>query len=270
MSKTALGVIVGAAYLILCAIVVWLGDFVFASQLQFLSNVIVGLLTIAGGFLLAYWLIERARIKREKADIERTKERKRRIISILKAFKNYYLLPWTFHYACALSGRFELYDKNKIYTGKYKSDIPKLEDVFGIGKFDGKTGKQLRGTDDADIINKEVCERPLSPQSLYSSLNYGLKVLEPIQERIREFPSLIEEVDPEVSKIVHLADFIKSRINLVEEWEKQHEIKKIYTINGSRSNLAIRHNLRTVGHSALDIAIAIEANLEKLTLEIQN
>lgn len=266
MSKTEVGIIVGVAYLILCAIVVWLGDFVFASQRQFLSNVIVGLLTIGGGFLLAYWMIERARIQREKEQTEREKHRKKRVISALRLFKNY-LLPWMFHHACELSGRFMLYDRNRIFTGKYKDDIPQLEDIFGIGSFD-KHGKRFRGTDDADSINKEVCERPLSPQSLYSSLTYGLKVLEPIQRRMREFPSLIDEVDPEVSKIVHLEDFIKRQFDQVEEWEKQHEKKKIYTINGSISNLAIRHNLRTLGGFALDIVIAIDANLKKLASEI--
>jgi len=224
-----------------------------------LSNMVVAMLAMTGGFLLAYWLIDSARIEREN-------ERKKRVLSTLKTFKNF-LLPWLFHYACELSGHFLLYDQNRIYTGKYQDDIPELEDIFGIAVWD-KNGKRLRGTDAHESIWDEMLKRPLSPQSLYHTLNYGLRELGHIEQRIKEFPSIVEEVDPDVAKIVHLSEYIRSRIVELQEWEKEHDEKGVYVIDDSIPNLAVRSNLRAVGRYAVDAVIAMDSNIQKLETEL--
>jgi hypothetical protein len=93
-------------------------------------------------------------------------------------------------------------------------------------------------------------------------------MLEQVEGRLKEFPSFVEEVDPEVAKIVHLSDFIRSRIAELKEWEKEHDKKGIYQIDSSESNLDIRHNLGLVGCCALEVVIAIDANIEKLEAEL--
>lgn len=250
-------IFIGVAYLATCFTLAYVWDFVFTINRPFLSNIIAGLLTIGGGFLIAYWLIESYRINREV-------ERNKRIKSALKAFKNF-LLPWLFHHACELSGEFWLYDQNRIYTDKYKDDIPRLEDIFGIRVWD-KNGKLIRGTDAG--ISDEILKRPLGTQFLYSSLEWGLRELEHVENRIREFPSLVEEVDPEVAKIVHLSNFIRQRIDELKEWDQKYGKEHDYVINDSHFNIAIRCNLRTVGRITLDVVIAIEANLEKFGTEL--
>jgi hypothetical protein len=248
-----------ATYITACAIVTYLWDFRFAIQRPMLSNMVVAIFAMTGGFLLAYWLIDSARIERET-------ERKKRVLSTLKTFKNF-LLPWLFNYACVLSGHFLLYDQNRIYTGKYQDDIPELEDIFGIAVWD-KSGKRLRGTDAHESIGDEMLKRPLSPQSLYHTLNYGLRELGHIERRIKEFPSVVEEVDPDVAKIVHLSEYIRSRIAELQEWEKEHDKKGIYVIDDSIPNLAVRSNLRAVGRYAVDAVIAMDANIQKLKTEL--
>lgn len=273
------------AYIVLCTTTAILWDFVFSFELPFSSAILAGVFTIIGGFGLAYWLIESVRIereaeqrkrerereaeqrKREAEQRKRERERKERVLSALKTFKNY-LWPWLFHYAHALSGRFGLYDPNRLLTGKYKGDIPQLEDIFGIAVFD-KDGKRLRGTEEEDSIRQEMFKRELAPQFLYNDLEYGLHELGHIEARIDEFPSVVEEVNPDVAKIVHLPELIRSRITLLKDWEKKHDKKGIYQIDSSESNLAIRINLRTVGKYALEVAIAINANIEKLEAELQ-
>lgn len=261
---TRKAIFVGVSYLVACGILVILWDFVFAFELPFSSNILAGILTIIGGFLLAYWLIESHRIEREAEQRKQELERRKRVLSALKAFKNF-LLPWLFHYAYELSGEFGMYDQNRIYTGKYKHDIPQLEDIFGIRVWD-KDGKLVRGTNTGK--SDDILKHPFTPQFLYSSLDYGLRMLEQVEGRLKEFPSFVEEVDPEVAKIVHLSDFIRSRVAELKEWEKEHDKKRIYTIDSSPRNLAIRHNLRWVGRLALDVVIAIDANIRKLEAEL--
>ena len=158
-----------------------------------------------------------------------------------------------------------MYSQNRIRIGKYKEDIPRLEDIFGIASFD-KNGNQLRGTDAG--TNDIILRHPFTPQFLHGSLDYGLRMLEQIEGRLKEFPSFVEEVDPEVAKIVHLSDFIRSRATELKEWEKEHDKKHIYTIDSSPQNLDIRHNLRQVGRFALDVVIAIDENIKKLESEL--
>lgn len=257
----------GAAYIAICAILVFLWDFAYKWDSQFFSSMLAGILTIIGGALVAWWFFEREKARREKERekerIEREIERKKRIISALTMFKNS-LLSWIFHFACILSGKFLNYNDNLIYSGKYRNDIPELEDIFGIGTFDGQ-GRRLRGTEQASTVNDEVLQRPQTPQSLYGTLRYGLQSLAPIEKQRIEFPSLIEEVDPEVAKIVHLSNDIRSRIQELTEWEKKHEGKPFDTID-----TAMKSNLRKLGKTSLNIVIAIEANIGKLVSEIQN
>lgn len=186
------------------------------------------------------------------------------MLSALKAFKNL-LLPWLFNYAHALSGEFGLYDNSRIRTGKYKEDIPRLEDIFGIGDLD-KNGKRLRGT--AKGTNDALLKHPFSPQSLYSSFHYGLRILAQVELRLKEFPSFVEEVDPEVAGIVHLQDFIKSRIAEVQEWERKHDKERIYVIDSSASNVPIRHNSRWLGRLVLVVVIAMDKNIKKLEAKL--
>lgn len=261
-------IFIGVSYLVVCGILVILWDFVFAIERPFLSSILAGILTIIGGFLLAYWLLESVRIEREAEQRKRELERKERVLSVLRAFKNL-LLPWPFHYATTLSGRHELYTLSDspvfITGGKYRDYIPQLEDIFGIAVFD-KKGKQIRGTDAG--ISDEILEHPFTPQFLHGSLDYGLRMLGQVEGRLKEFPSFVEEVNLEVARIVHLSDFIRSRIAELKEWEKKHDEKHIYTIDSSPRNLAIRHNLRVIGRLALDVVIAIDANIGKLEAEL--
>lgn len=225
-------------------------------------------MTIIGGFLLAYWLLESVRIAREAEQRKRELERKERVLSVLRTLKNL-LLPWLFHYASTLSGRHELYTLTDspvfITGGKYRDYIPQLEDIFGIAAFD-KKGKQIRGTDAG--MSDEIMKNPFAPQSLHGSLDYGLRMLEQVEGRLKEFPSFVEEVNLEVARIVHLSDFIRSRIAELKEWEKEHDKKRTYTIDSSPRNLAIRHNLRQVGRLALDVVIAIDVNIGRLEAEL--
>ena len=216
-------------------------------------------MTIIGGFLLALWLIEGARISRET-------ERKKRVKLILKSFKNF-LLPWLFQYATTLSTNYELYhhSMDRIGTGKYRDDIPQLEDIFGIGEFD-KTGKRLRGTD--TFNQEEFLKIPHSAGDLYHSLNYGLREIEQIEGRIREFPIILEEIDPEVAKIVHLTEYIHSRIAELQEWERKYGEKYHNIIDGNLSNLAMLSNLRSAGKLVLNVVIAIDKNIDRLEAEL--
>lgn len=182
----------GAAYLGVCAVWVLLWDFIFAIDRPFLSNMIVGLLTIVGGFLLGYWLIESARFSRDL-------ERKKRVGSALRLFKSY-LLEWLYHYAALLSERpeigLELSDNlDKIVTGKYKDDIPQLEESFS---------------------NVEFLRTSFYVDDLRRSLKWGLRELGHIEGRIREFPAVLEDIDPEVAKIVHISENIRDRIRKLD------------------------------------------------------
>jgi hypothetical protein len=253
-------IFIGVAYLILCGIFVVLCDLVFAIKLAFLLNILAGMLTIIGGFLLAYWLIESDKIEREN---KRELERKKRVISALTTFKNC-LLPWIFNFACILSGHFLNYDNYLIYSGKYRNDIPELEDIFGIQIFDSQ-GRRLRGTAQATAISNLVYQRPQTPQSLYGTLQYGLRSLKPIEKKIIEFPSLVEEVEPEVAKIVHLSNNLRLRIEELKNWEKKPQRKP-----DDKIDTAMISNLLTVGSSSLDIVLAIESNIEKLSSESRN
>ena len=127
-------ILFGSLYLVICIIVVWLGDFVFSSQYSYLPNVVVGLVTIGGGALLAYLWIEHERIKREQENRKREIEKKQRILRSLRMFKNW-LLPWVFNLATTLSDRFLCYDSNKLSNGAYHDDIPELDDIFRISGF---------------------------------------------------------------------------------------------------------------------------------------
>jgi len=105
-------------------------------------------------------------------------------------------------------------------------------------------------------------------QSLYGSFNYGLRMLEQAERRIKEFPSFVEEVDLEVARIVHIPDFIRERITELKRWEEKHGKKHDYTIDSSPQNLGIRHNSRVVGRLALDVVIAIDTDIKKLESEL--
>ena len=235
-------VFIGVAYLVLCGIFVFLGDWVFAVECPFFSNMVAGLLTIVGGFLLAYWLIERNRLSKEE-------ERRKRVIRVLRTLKNF-LLPWLYHYAAGLSARPELYleSDNKIGTGKYIDDIPQLEDSF---------------------TKKEFSKIPLGVDNLYDSLNWGLREMERIEGLIKEFPTVLAEIHPEVAKIVHISEYIRARIAELQEWDKKHGKDTDHIIGELNStNAAIRGNLRILGDSALKIVKAIDANLKKLEAEL--
>lgn len=255
--------ICGIVYLIICGVVVWLWDFVYHVNLPFFSNLIVGFLTIIGAFLLGYWIYERGRTRREKETLRREIEKKQRVLRSLRMFKNW-LLPWVFNLACVLSGRFVNYDDTLIYSGKYRDDIPNLDDIFGIGTHDSQ-GKRLRGTEQASNVNLEVIQRPQTPQTLYGTLRYGLQSLEPIEKQIIEFPSLIEEVEPKVAKIVHLSNDLRLRIKELEDWEKKHEGKVFDKIGTDTIG-----NIRRVGGKSLNIVLEIEANIDKLSSETRN
>lgn len=234
-----------AAYLTACGLAVFFGDFVFAVNKPFLSNMITGLLTILGGFLLAYWLIDSYRISREV-------ESKKRVVSTLKILRNF-LLPWIYHYAIALSGHIELQDDdlaNKIANRRFKNDINLLEYIFGRGNYP-----------DPD---EKISKHTFYLKTVRDSLDYGLRRLEEIERRIREFPSFVEEIDTKIAKIIHLSAFIRERITELKEWECRYGEDQDYEIELSRSNGAIRCNLKTVGRTALDVVTAIDANLEKL------
>ena len=231
-----------AAYLTACGLAVFLGDFVFVANKPFLSNMIVGLLTILGGFLIAYWLIERYRINREV-------ESKKRVIRVLKSFNNF-LLPWLYHYAALLSEKPELYLEfdDKIGTGKYKDDISQLEDSFN---------------------QKEFSKIPLSIDDLCSSLDWGLRAMEQIEGLLKEFPVVLAEIDPAVAKIVHISEYMRKRIEELQAWDKEHGEATDHIIGELNStNVAIRGNLRILGNSALKIVKAIDANLKKLEAEL--
>jgi hypothetical protein len=149
---------------------------------------------------------------------------------------------------------------------KYKGHIPQLEAIFGIGSFD-KNGKRLLGTDTFD--EKKFWDIPISTQSLYHSLNNGLRMTELIENRIKEF-YLLEEVDQEIAPIIHLSQGIRSRIRALQEWENKYGKESTYVMRGSaHQDLEQKSNLRKLGHSALDIAIAIDANIDKLEAELK-
>ncbi|MFC1941386.1 hypothetical protein ACFLWL_03175 [Chloroflexota bacterium] len=239
-TRRVVGIIV--AYLVVCAIIVYLGDFVFTTKLAFLPNVIVGLLTILGGFLLAYWLIESARFSRDL-------ERKKRVKRVLKSFKNY-LLPWLYHYAALLSERPEINLKasnnlDEIVTGKYKDDIPQLKESFH---------------------NVEFLKIPFYVDNLHRSLEWGLRELGRIEGRIREFPAVLEEINPEVAKIVHISAYMRERINELDKWDCIRGEKADHTIDNS--NFSDYMNLRILGDSVLEIVKAIDANLDQLEDEL--
>lgn len=261
-------ILIGISYLFACGTLVFLWDFALAIKRPFFSSILAGILTIIGGFLLAYWLIENVRIEREAEQRKRELARKKRVLSVLKVFRNL-LIPWLFHYATTLSGRHELYtlpDSTVFITGgKYKDYIPQLEDIFGIAVFD-KKGKQLRGTKAG--ISDEILEHPFMAQSLHGSFKYGLRMLEQAEGSIKEFPSFVEEVDLEVARIVHIPDFIKSCIAELKRWEEKYGNEHDYTIDSSPKNLAIRHNSRVVGRLALDVVIAIDTDIKKLESEL--
>lgn len=249
-------------YIAICVVITYVWDFVFKLRLPFLTNIVVGLLTIFGGFFLALWLIEKERLKKEL-------ERKKRILSALKIFKNS-LLTWLFEYACTLSGDYKLFEESERIANNdyrnYKNYIPQLEDIFGIGVFD-KSGERLRGTD--TFNQKEFLKFPLGTQSLYQFLHYGLRMLEPVENRIKEFPTLLEEVNPEIATVVHLSQLIRSRVTALQEWENKYGEGADYNIDGSvTKGLEQKANLRKVGHRALDIAIAIDTNIKEFEAEL--
>jgi hypothetical protein len=247
-------ILYGTAYLAMWMILVILFDFVFHIEQLFLFNMIAGILTIIGGFILAYWLIERNRIQRETKQTERERECKKQASSALRRFNLDFLLPWLFNYANVLSGQFSMYDQRKIRSGKYKKDIPQLKNIFELD----------------DSVYNEMMELKLAPQFLRNSLEYGLRMLKHIEKELDIFPSLIKEVDPEVREIVHLSEFIRERIRGLNDWETKHDEKRIYTIDSSPHNLAIRHNLRQVGLRAFNIVIAIDTNIEKFEAELES
>lgn len=255
-------------YLAFCSLVVYLWDFVLPWKQQFLTNMVVGLLTITGGFLLAWWLIEEDRIKKDEERLQKELERKRRVLSKLQVFKNS-LWTWLFEYANALSAEYKLYEESvRISSGNYRSYknyIPQLEDIFGIGTFD-KSGKRLRGTDAFD--SQAFFKIPLSPQFLYSHLYDGLREIKQIESQIKELPSFVEEVDPKVATIVNFSELIESRIRLLEKWEKRMEKQNRAIIDDSSEGAVMKSNLRTAGRRVLNIAIAIDANLDKLEAEL--
>jgi hypothetical protein len=258
-------------YLVICAIIGIIWDVKYALNLQFSSSMLAGILTIAGGALVAYWFWEREKLKREhERETEQTRlERARieRIIKELTAFKRF-LLPWIFDFACAISGHFLNYDENKIYNEQYRNDIPELEDIFGIGSFDS-TGRRLRGTEKADAILNAIFENPITPQMLYQHLRYGLRSLKHVEERIRIFPSLVEEVTPEVATIILLSDAIDSRIDELQFWEKKQELKRVSPTEFA-IDTAMKSNLMSVGRSALNVVIAINENIGTLESRIRD
>jgi hypothetical protein len=249
-SRKVIFVVIG--YLAVCGLLAVAWDIWWTPKLSLSANIIAGILTIIGGFLLAYWLIERGRIEREAKQIDRERECKKRASSALRRFNLDFLLPWLFNYANVLSGQFSMYDRRKIRSGKYKKDIPQLKNIFELD----------------DSVYNEMMERKLAPQFLRNSLEYGLRMLKHIEKELDIFPSLIKEVDPEVREIVHLSEFIRERIRGLNDWEMKHNDKRIYTIDSSPRNLAIRHNLRVIGRLALDVVIAIDANIGKLEAEL--
>ena len=261
-------IIIGLLYVIVFCGLALLWDILWKSKLPITANAIVGLFTIIGGFLLAYWIIERRRLEREE-ELEQEKikneiERKSRIIRDLNLFKNS-LLPWLFHLACVLSNdRFLNYDNNKIRSGRYKDDIPELQDIFAVSSFEGGTGKRLSGTDNADAVCMGVLKKPQTPQTLYGTLLYGLSSLVPIENQIAKFGSIIEEIDPEAADIILLRNLIGSRISDLEYWEKAHD-KDV----SAKIDTAGISNIQKVGARALNIISAIEKTIEEFDLRIK-
>jgi hypothetical protein len=254
-------IFIGLLYLVIFISLALVWDSLWRSRFPVLATSIIGLITILGGFLLAYWLIESDKFAK-------LSQRKQRIITTLKFVKNR-LMPWIYDYANALSGEFAFYSNssppgNRIASGQYKNDIPLLEYVFGIHVSD-KNGKPIRGN--YNDPEDKILRHPIHTQFIYSSLDWGLKELERIDMRIREFPSFLEEIDPDIAKIIHLSDFIRKRITELQDWERRFGEAQNYLIQSVdvfEANLAVRSNLRTVGHTALDTVIAIDANIENL------
>lgn len=110
---------------------------------------------------------------------------------------------------------------------------------------------------------------PLSTLDLHGSLDYGLRMLEQVEARIREFPVILEEVDEEVSRIVHLSELLKSRHSLLNEWENKYGEEIMYNSQRSESDAwTLKGNLTMLGRRILDITIAIDTNLERLETEL--
>jgi len=186
-------------------------------------------------------------------------EKIERIKSALKFFRNV-LNNWIYHYACTLSGRFcnYLYSGHVLYGQEFKRDMCSLEDIFLIPVW--KDGLPIRGTG-ADL--NEIINYSISAQDLRNSLTYGLRQASRIEERLRQYPALPNEVSEQASRIVHISTWIKTQMAELDKWEGEckRRIEDTESIGTSSKNIAIRNNLANLGKRILDTLIAIDAEL---------
>jgi hypothetical protein len=239
-----------------------LGDFVFHATLSFLPNVIIGIITVTTGFLLVWWAFEKDRAIKEA-------EKRKRTFSALKMFQNN-LWTWIFDHACTLSSDHKLFEESEKISrndySSYKKHVPHLEDIFGIGMWD-KQGNRLRGTD--KFNQQKFLDVPVATASLYQTLRYGLRLIEPIDIKIRAFPSLLEEIDPDIEKIIELSVRIQQRIDSIQQWERQYSSGLRYSVRGKASeDIQEKSNLRIVGKLALSVALAIDKEIDRLSKEM--
>jgi len=188
-------------------------------------------------------------------------EKTKRIESNLRLFRSS-LNDWVYHYAFALSGEFGNYRRSLgdlLYGEEFKVDLHQLDNIFGGTDW---RGLQIRETDESKI--KEIMNYPLDIVDLRSSLEYGLRQTDRIEEQIEQFPATLNNVSERVSRIKGLSRFMKSRIELLDKWAQGQDQEDAYIIDSSSKNLIIRTNLRMVGARALDILIAIDADIQNL------
>lgn len=232
----------------------------FSFLMSILANVFIGVLTIMGGFGLAYWIIEKDAIKKEQERIK--------IVNEALLYIKQQLLPWLYDYAFRLSPGYESIQKfRKIITvghdvsdSEFEADKPLFEDVFGIIRYDSQ-GNNLTGTrTEFSIIDSYT----IDAQYLHGVLltNRAGRMVRKIKYAIEETPDFRNYVNRKTAKIKHIDDLIEDRLKELESWEKNHDDSQI---KSTSENMSIRHNLRSLGAEVFNILLSINQDIDSLS-----